>query len=283
MDGAGAVVDVPAYFDEVDGGFFPTSFAASQWSSAQVVGPALTGLLARELERTQATDGFTPVRLTVDLFSAARFEHTTTPVVRVRDGRRIRVADVSVVQGGTIAARATAVLLQPTEQPPGELWRREREPQPPSLEIAPPSPLPQTPLFNSGEDSPVWNSVPTDHENGHRKRTWQNPIRVVTGEELTPFVRVAVVAEATSMMTNWGDKGIGFINTDMTLGLSRQPVGTEIGVEADSHFSEHGMAVGVATLFDRTGSFGSCMVTSVSNAGRQISNAQLDMVMRKRI
>ncbi|APA99488.1 acyl-CoA thioesterase domain-containing protein [Nocardia seriolae] len=276
------MVDVPAYFDEVDGGFVPTPHAASEWSKAQVVGPALTGLLARELERAHATDGFVPVRLTVDLFSAARFEHTTTPSVRVRDGRRIRVADVSVVQGGTVAARASVVLLQPAEQPPGELWRRDREPQPPALELAPPSPLPQVPLFDSGEDDPLWNSVPSDHENNHRKRAWQNPIRVVTGEELTPFVRVALVAEATSMMTNWGDKGIGFINTDMTLGLSRLPVGTEIGVEADSHFSERGMAVGVATLFDRTGSFGSAMVTSLSNAGRQISNAQLDMVMRRR-
>ncbi|AYF73704.1 thioesterase family protein [Nocardia yunnanensis] len=276
------MADVPAYFDAVDGGFFPTPYAASQWSAAQVVGPALTGLLARELERAHATDGFVPVRLTVDLFSAARFEHTTTPTTRVRDGRRIRVADVSVVQGGKVAARASTVLLRPDEQPPGELWHREREPRPPALEAAPASPLPQLPLFDSGEDSPRWSSVPTDHENNRRKRTWQNPIRVITGEELTPFVRVAVVAEATSMMTNWGDKGIGFINTDMTLGLSRQPLGTEIGVEADSHFSEHGMAVGVATLFDRGGSFGSCMVTSVSNAGRQISTAQLDMVMRRR-
>ncbi|MGW4248116.1 acyl-CoA thioesterase domain-containing protein [Nocardia sp. NPDC004722] len=276
------MVEVPAYFDEVDGGFAPTPYAASEWSKAQLVGPALTGLLARELEREHATDGFVPVRLTVDLFSAARFEPTLTPSVRVRDGRRIRVADVSIVQGGTVAARASAVLLQPSEQPPGELWHREREPQPPSLELAPPSALPRVPLFNSDENSTHWNSVPTDHENNARKRTWQNPIRVITGEELTPFVRVALVAEATSMMTNWGDKGIGFINTDMTLGLSRLPVGPEIGVEADSHFSERGMAVGVATLFDRDGSFGSCMVTSVSNAGRQISNAQLDMVMRRR-
>ncbi|WP_405496588.1 acyl-CoA thioesterase domain-containing protein [Nocardia sp. NBC_00511] len=280
--GAGAVVDVPAYFDEVDGGFYPTGYAASQWSSAQVVGPALTGLLARELERAHATEGFVPVRLTVDLFRAARFAHTTTPTVRVRDGRRIRVADVSVMQEGAMAARATAVLLQPAEQPPGELWRREREPRPPTPQRAPTSPLPQIPLFGSDTEMTAWSSVPTEHENNSRKRTWQNPIRVITGEELSPFVRVSVVAEATSMMTNWGDKGIGFINTDMTLGLSRLPAGYEIGVEADSHFSEHGTAVGVATLFDRVGSFGSCMVTSVSNAGRQISNAQLDMVMSKR-
>ncbi|MEV6772386.1 acyl-CoA thioesterase domain-containing protein [Nocardia sp. NPDC051030] len=276
------VVDVPGYFDAVDGGFDPTRFAASQWSAAQVVGPALTGLMARELEREHATDGFVPVRLTVDLFSPARFEHTVTPMVRVRDGRRIRVADVSVVQGGKTVARASVVLLQPSEQPPGELWQREREPQPPSLELAPPSVSPNVPLFGSAADQSEWSVRPTEHENTGRKRTWQNPIRAVTGEELTPFVRAAIVGEATSMMTNWGDKGIGFINTDMTLALSRMPEGYEIGVEADSHFSERGMAVGVATMFDRRGSFGSAMVTSVSNAGRQISNAQLDIAVSSR-
>ncbi|WP_067570387.1 acyl-CoA thioesterase domain-containing protein [Nocardia acidivorans] len=273
------MVDVPAYFDEVDGGFVPTGYAASQWSAAQVVGPALCGLMARELERAHATDGFVPVRLTVDMFSAARFEHTTTPMVRVRDGKRIRVADVTVVQGGKVAARASAVLLQPSEQPPGALWRREFEPSPPALDIASPSPLPQIPLFNSDGNPNQWSSVPTEHENATRKRTWQNPIRVIAGEELSPFTRAAVVGEATSMMTNWGDAGIGFINTDMTLALSRMPEGYEIGVQADSHFSERGMAVGVATLFDRRGSFGSAMVTSVSNAARQISSAQLDAVM----
>ncbi|WP_307817354.1 acyl-CoA thioesterase domain-containing protein [Nocardia acididurans] len=276
------VDEIPAYFDVVDGGYYPTRFASSQWSAAQVVGPALCGLMARELEREHATDGFVPVRLTVDMFSAARFEHTATPTVRVRDGRRIRVADVTVVQGGGIAARASAVLLQPSEQPPGELWQREHEPSPPPVDIAPPSRSPRVPYFES-DASRTWSQLPTDHEDGARKRTWQHPIHVVTGEEPSPFVRAALVGEATSMMTNWGDKGIGFINTDMTLALARLPEGLEIGVEADSHFSERGMAVGVATLFDRRGSFGSCMVTSVSNAGRQISNAQLDMVMRKRI
>lgn len=265
------------YFEAIDGGFEPTRWAASKWSSAQVVGPALCGLMARQLEVEHATDGFVPVRLTVDMFSAARFEHTTLPTVRVRDGRRIRVADVSVMQGGVVAARATAVFLQPSEQPPGALWTPERQPEPPSLELAPLSDVPQRPLF--GSDANGWSRVPSENENSSRKRTWQQPIRVVVGEESTPFVRAALVGEATSMMTNWSDKGIGFINTDMTLALARMPQGRDIGVEADNHISERGIAVGTATLFDRQGSFGSATVTAVSNADRQISAAVLDVAV----
>ncbi|RMI28919.1 thioesterase family protein [Nocardia stercoris] len=204
---------------------------------------------------------------------------TTTPTARVRDGKRIRVADVSMLQNGTIAARASVVLLQPSAQPPGGLWQREREPRPPAPQAAPHA-APRVPLFSSGADEDRWSDKPTEHENRGRKRTWQHPIDVVAGEELTPFARAAIVGEHASMMTNWGDAGIGFINTDLTLALSRMPEGPELGVEADSHFSDRGTAVGVTTLFDRRGSFGSAMVTSVSNAGRQISNAQLNVAVK---
>lgn len=75
------------------------------------------------------------------------------------------------------------------------------------------------------------------------------------------------------MMTNWGSEGIGFINTDLTLALARPAIGPEIGLEADSHISADGIAVGSATLFDRSGSFGTCMVTALSNADRQVDFA----------
>ncbi|MFI6871733.1 thioesterase family protein [Nocardia sp. NPDC050406] len=270
----------PGYFESVDSGFEPTRWSASQWSSAQVVGPALCGLMAHQLELEHATDGFVPVRLTVDMFSAARFAHTTTPTVRIRDGKRIRVADISVLQNGQPVARATAVLLRPSEQPPGALWTRAEQPVPPQRDDSTMSHRP--PLFGSDANPDTWSLAPTDNENDSRKRTWQQPIRALAEAELTPFVRAAIVGEATSLVTNWGDKGIGFINTDLTLALARLPEGLDIGVEADNHLSEDGIAVGTATLFDRRGSFGSAMVTAVSNAGRQISTAQLDIAVRGR-
>jgi hypothetical protein len=41
-------------------------------------------------------------------------------------------------------------------------------------------------------------------------------------------------------------------------------------VQADSHWVADGIAVGTATLYDRTGAFGSGMVTAVSNPAAQI-------------
>jgi acyl-CoA thioesterase len=82
-----------------------------------------------------------------------------------------------------------------------------------------------------------------------------------------------MVAEATSLVTNLGTQGIGYINGDLTVGLSRLPVGEWIGVQADSHWAEDGVAVGTATLFDRSGAFGSGMTTAVANPAAQIDFA----------
>lgn len=266
------------YFAVDGGGFAPNRMAASQWSADQVVGPALCGLLARALDTEHATDGFVPVRLTVDLFKPARMHELSVATTRVRDGKRIRLADAVVTQDGEPAARASVVFLQPSEQPPGDIWTRDQQPVPPSLEVAPPSEVPNAPLWHS-DDSAHWSRVPSEHENGSRKRSWQHPVNVVDGERPSPFVVAAMAAEQTSMVTNWSSAGVGFINTDLTLALVRMPHGADIGLEADNHLSRNGIAAGTATLFDRHGAFGSAMITAVSNAARQITASRLDGVI----
>ncbi|WP_051031422.1 acyl-CoA thioesterase domain-containing protein [Nocardia veterana] len=263
----------------VDGqGFLPNRMAASQWSADQVVGPALCGLLARTLEIGHGGDGFVPVRLTVDLFKPARMRELAVATTRVRDGKRIRLADAVVTQDGEPAARASVVFLQPSEQPPGEIWTRERQPVPPSHEVAPPVDGPDAPLWHS-DASAEWTRIPSEHENGSRKRSWQHPVNVVDGEGPSAFVLAAMAAEQTSMVTNWSSAGVGFINTDLTLALVRMPDGGGIGLEADNHLSRNGIAAGTATLFDRHGAFGSAMITAVANAARQITAARLDGVI----
>jgi hypothetical protein len=83
-------------------------------------------------------------------------------------------------------------------------------------------------------------------------------------------VRAVVAAEATSLVTNMGTRGIGYINGDLTVALSRLPAGEFIGVQADSHWCSDGVSVGGATLFDDVGPFGIGMVTAVANPAAQI-------------
>jgi len=60
--------------------------------------------------------------------------------------------------------------------------------------------------------------------------------------------------------------GVGSINGDLTVALSRLPLDEWIGVQADSHTVTDGVAVGAATLFDHADAFGSGLVTAVSQS-----------------
>ncbi len=264
-----------AYFAATDDGFEPLPFAASAWSPNMVNGPAICGLLARALEQQHCADGFSPARLTVDLFRPTLNKPVTVVTELVRDGNRIRVADAALMQDGEDVARASAVFLKRSVQPPGERWTRAESPEPPPFPVAD---GPTAPVWRSGLDG--WSSNIGDHQNSGRKRMWQAPLSVVEGEPPSAFAGVAMIGESTSLMTNWGTTGIGFINADLTLALARPLIGSEIGVEADSHISADGIAVGSATLFDRHGSFGTCVVTALSNADREVDFSHGDPLRR---
>ena len=104
----------------------------------------------------------------------------------------------------------------------------------------------------------------------------------VVGAELTPFVRAAISAESTSLICNWGTTGIGFINCDLTVALSRLPRGDRIGVEADSHAEHDGISASTAGLYDVDGMWGVGMVTAVNNAAAEIDFTNVDLRGRYR-
>jgi len=261
----------PVAFFAPDGdGYLPLPASASRWSADMVTGPAVCGLIARAVERDHLVDGFVPSRLTVDLFRPVRSTHLTTQTALVRSGRRIRVADVEVVQEGVTVARASAVFLLATATPPGEVWSRPERLVGPGDEVRAAADGLVAPWFGSGDDGPGWTPSMADHQGAARKRMWTRMPHVLADEVPTPFTRAVMTGETTSMMTNWGSSGVGYINADVTVALARLPVGEDIGVEADHHISADGIAVGSATLYDRNGPIGSCTVTALANAQRQV-------------
>ncbi|MEU8897815.1 acyl-CoA thioesterase domain-containing protein [Nocardia sp. NPDC048505] len=256
-----------AFFEATPAGFEPLPFANSAWSPTMINGPAVCGLLARELER-HCPAGFLPSRLTVDMFRPAQKVTTTVSTEIVRSGNRIVVADAVLTQDGADVARASAVFLKLSEQPPGERWTRAEAPRPPDV---PPATGPTVPMMNSSDHPDGWTNRIGDHQNGGHKTLWQAPISAVAGEAPSPFVGAAIIGESTSLLTNWSSEGVGFINADLTIALARPAEGLEIGLTADNHLAADGVAVGSATLFDRRGPFGTCVVTAIANADRAVN------------
>jgi len=262
-----------AFFRREPSGFAPLDLARSLWSRDQLHGVAVSGLLAVALEETVARIGrseLVPARYHVDLFRPATMTLTTTRTSVVRSGPRLTLIDAEVLQDGERVARATCTYLLPTDAPPGTVWHSTERAAPPPLEVAPVSDAPHVPLFAS--DSP-WSDDFSQHQNGGRHRTWQSVVPPILGETPSTFCAAASIADSTSMVVNWGSAGVEYINTDISLALSRRPVSLEIGLAAVDHVAHDGIAVGVAEVFDRGGSLGTATVTSLANTKRTVDLA----------
>lgn len=272
-DDAGVFRGADHFFSERDGVFHPTESSMSRWADNAMSGPAVVGLAAHCLEHEFGAEGFLPTRLTSDLFKAAYRVPTEVRTRLVRDGRRIRGSECDVLQGGVVVARATMVQYRQSEPPPGDEWVSDESfTAPQGVHGA---------AYYIGSDDIGWNSSGAAHQNASRKRVYHRTIDVVEGCAPSPFVRTVVAAEATSLVTNMGTLGIGYINGDLTVALSRLPIGDYVGLQADSHWCSDGIAVGTATLFDDEGPFGTGMVTAIANPAAQIDFSVADIPTRE--
>ncbi|MFF0491999.1 acyl-CoA thioesterase domain-containing protein [Nocardia sp. NPDC003482] len=255
------MTDMPSMFTlDDDGRYLPRKWAYGRWGADMLNGPAICAAAARSLEHAHGLAGFIPARFTIDLFKAAKGQPLEVHTEVIRSGRRIHIAAARVCQGEVEVAQARLVQLRAAEAPPGAEWHSEH---------------PFTPPADSGLDwwyhsDHDWSTTMSEHQNAGRKELWAVPLGAVEGEERSPFVQAVIAAESTSLVTNWGSAGIGYINADLTVALDRLPVGDRIGLRAETHLTDNGVSVGTATLLDSTGPIGTGMVTAIANAAAQI-------------
>lgn len=256
----------------------PQEVALSLWGKDHLHGVAVSAALAREAERSLTGLGrsdLRPARFTVDLFRPARKVPTTVTASVVREAPRLCLVDVVMRQDEEAVARASALFVKPTADPDGACWVPDSAPEPPPVEVAPVTDQPHIPFLRSGDGE--WSQDFSVHQNAERKTTWQTSVPVVAGEDTSPFVAVAGIADATSMVTNWGTRGVEHINTDITLTLARLPEGVQVGLAAADRVLADGIAVGTATVFDRTGALGTAVVTSIANQRRTVDFENVEM------
>ncbi len=244
--------------------------AHSLWGPDSLNGPAVCGAAAYAAERENSREGWLPTRFTLELFKNARSLPTSLRTEVLRDGRRIRVVQTTVRQHeagdetGVVVAQGNTVFLKQGDNPPGARWSRPDEQR-------------DVPTVDASDlhtrfhdDVQGWGPDMADYQNARRRRLWSHPLRVVPNDALTPFQRAVISAEGTSLCTNWGEGGIGFINCDLTVALSRLPVGDRLGVESDAHLENDGVSTGTAALFDEQGQYGIGLVTAIDNSRAMI-------------
>ncbi|HVV07767.1 acyl-CoA thioesterase domain-containing protein [Amycolatopsis sp.] len=240
-----------AFFALTDGRFVPAPHARSWWVPSMTHGRLLGGLLARTLEAEQPGPGMRFARLTVDLFRSAPLAPLEISTTRIRDGHRIRVCEATVHAGDAVYAKATAVQLRESEQPP------DPAPATPAWDAPRPGTLPP---HRAGATPERW------HLDG--RRTWvRETCELVENEPLSPFVRAALAADTASPLAHAGEQQLEFINADYSLYLSRLPEGEYVGLASGGHSSADGVAVGHCTLHDSRGPIGYCMTAAIANPG----------------
>jgi hypothetical protein len=248
------------FFRKADGRFVPTRAGVGPWTADSLHGRLIVGLLGAEIERRHRTPEYLPARLTVDMYRLPDLSPVEVVTRTIKDGYRIKVVDAEFISGGRSAGRATCQLLRRTEDPPGNVW------SPPAWDAPRPADIPEPQDGRAGMGG-MWAMRPIAGAFGSLgvRRTWMAEVReLVEGEPLTPFARVAVAADFASPFANAGDQGLGYINSDVTLYLHREPVSEWVGFEVVDHGHSDGVAIGECRLHDEQGPIGSAGCTALA-------------------
>ena len=249
-----------AYFVTDTEGLRPVPEAQSPWSADMLHGRLLAGLAARAVEGGDHDPALRLARLTLDMFRPPPMSPFTVSSAVVRDGRRVRVVEISIRAGGTEVARASALMLRAGDHPHATVWSA------PDWDAPPPEAFPPPDDWVAMNGWDIRLMTPGGFWTADRKRLWaRDGWELVEGEPLSPVVRAALAADLPNPLANSGSEGLQFINADLTLFLGRPPVSEWIGLEVTDHLGHDGIAIGSCTLYDTSGPIGSSTVCAMTN------------------
>jgi hypothetical protein len=281
------MVDV-AYFRRVDAAdpaagsavLSPEEVARALWAGgAQIRGSAVSGALAAAAEwvaSVRGAPGLRPVRWSLDLFRPAAMRECVTVGKVVRSGRRLCLVDTVLLQGEVEVARGSALFLAPGPVAADPAWVSEWPLELPPTGLRPRTTEPR--LYYS--EGVGWTGGPHEHAPGGRMRTWLFDVPVVEGESPSPFQLAAMAGDVANLMTNWGRDGLAYINPDLGVLLARLPIGDGIGIAPELRTEHDGLVTGVATLFDRAGTFGTASISALPSPSGPIDPRRQGELLR---
>lgn len=248
--------------------FVPQSKTGAGWEIPMLHGGPVAALLAHAIERERADPALIPARLTVDLLRPVRSVPLRICTTVVRDGRRIKLVDAFVLDGDTVVARASGLLLRSDVQraqqqtlatnpaiphwqdAPERHWSNKSLVSPDSFHKA--VDVRRVSEWHRGEPMLAWVRVPYDF---------------LPGRPLTPFERAAVLsdfANSMGMMSQQGGERV-YINADITLSLVRELEGEWVCLESVARADHSGLAVSLVNYHDERGFAGTSSVDCLDN------------------
>lgn len=245
-----------ALFLAEPGGFRPTAFALGPWTAEHLHGGPVAGLIAREAQRCEADERLRVTRLTVELVRPVSLAPISLEARLIRPGRKVQLVEVIGRQDGIEVVLGRALRIRTADMDLPKTARLNE------LAFAPPdSGVPMT-----------WEGVPrTFHSEGAELRFveggFESPgpatvwvrlrVPLLAGERPSPLERVATAADfgnGVSSPLSYGDWL--FINPDLTIHVSRLPVGEWVGLESRTLAEPQGIGMSESRLWDEQGPIG---------------------------
>lgn len=240
----------PTAVYRVDGNqVFPTEYSRGPWFDDQQHGASVLGLLTRFLERVPSREPMRFTRIVADMSRPVHMGPCTVTARALRDGRRVQSLEATIEADGKIVSRAVATRIRVDP----DVTAEDQLPPIDPIDVAPP--LPETEISYS-RDRVSFHDCLEIRSKGRpgnlHDETWfhlNHPL--VEGEEPTPVVRLAVVADMI-LSSSWflGDEWMS-INPEVMLQVERPPVGEWICASSVNRPTADGIGMSEGVLFDR--------------------------------
>jgi hypothetical protein len=231
--------------------FEPQAPAMGFWNRSHQNGIAVGGLLALLCDTHQASEGMRTCRLTIDIQRPVPY-HAISATCRItRDGGRVQLLDAEITAGGQLVARAAALRVRTGESPPSAVLRCNWPAPESSPEVA------ITPVQAAG--NPIESRVVRGsmREAGPGAYWARINSEIVAGREVPPIARVAMAADLASGPSAIVDsREWSYANLDLSIYLTRSPIGEWIFAESETLSAGNGTAVVNSRLGDRSGYIG---------------------------
>ncbi|MCE8526348.1 thioesterase family protein [Ruegeria pomeroyi] len=254
----------PVYFTETEPGLFVGNDPArGPWSPDHCHAGPVTGLVARAAEAAAGPDKML-TRLTLDVLKPLPLAGLRITTEITRNSRTLTTTRLALHDDeGTLCLTGTSMHLVRKEL--GEVPTATVPT--PDFDRARPGPAL---LVGKLHDQPAFGqfiemAYPEGEDLGPGPKTvWMKAPHLLATEAPSPIQAICPLADCGNGIS-WNEPPVrfGFMNTDLTLQIHREPQGDWFAAEAVSHWQPNGIGMSQAVLYDTVGPVGMALQTLV--------------------